>query len=177
MMKKSDILVVSLLTLLGCSLFSKPSDPVEVLPAATQEGRNTLGCLLNGKVWVPKGNHGTSNLNLSYDPTYNHGTFDLRAYRYPDASSYLQSLVLFSDSLSGTGSFSFSKGSNQAAVFVDHTTCEYVSIDADVESWGDLMITRFDLSKGIISGTFELTLTRNGCDTVRMTQGRFDMKI
>jgi len=162
---------------MGCSLFSKSDDPVEQLPPITKEGKNTFGCLVNGRVWVPKGNHGIPNLDLLYDPEYNHGTFDLRTYRYPDQSDHLQYIILFSDSLSGTGSYSLSKGTNQVPIFSDNTTCEYVGGDADVDYWGELVITRFDLGVGIVSGTFELTLVKSDCDTIRMVNGRFDTRI
>lgn len=37
-------------------------------------------------------------------------------------------------------------------------------------------ITKFDTQNRIIAGTFEYTLYKPGCDTVRITQGRFDVK-
>jgi len=39
------------------------------LPPATQTGANTLGCLVNGKVFVPKGHGGTGrpNPHVQYD--------------------------------------------------------------------------------------------------------------
>ena len=36
---------------------------------------------------------------------------------------------------------------------------------------------RLDLSAGIIAGTFAFTLYKPGCDSVRVTQGRFDKKL
>lgn len=32
-----------------------PAKPEDQLPAATQTGANTFGCLLNGKPWMPSG--------------------------------------------------------------------------------------------------------------------------
>lgn len=40
-----------------------------------------------------------------------------------------------------------------------------------------MSITRFDLSMGIISGTFEFTLSKTGCETISITDGRFDAKL
>ncbi|MBC7919842.1 MAG: hypothetical protein H7Z75_02010, partial [Ferruginibacter sp.] len=45
---------------------------------------------------------------------------------------------------------------------------------------GTLTLTRFDLAKRIIAGRFESTLFRPDaptCDTVRITDGRFDMEL
>ena len=42
---------------------------------------------------------------------------------------------------------------------------------------GQLVVTRLDLRAGIISGTFAFTLSQPGCDTVKVTNGRFDKKL
>src|SRR6267154_2475104 len=107
----------------GCGVLPTPK---EVLPAATQTGANTFGCLVNGKVWLPKGNNGTSNLSLSYDPILNNGTFDLRSYRYPDNSTQVQYVILSSDSLSATGIYPV-KDIHQDVQFSDSNTCRYYS--------------------------------------------------
>ena len=46
-----------------------------------------------------------------------------------------------------------------------------------IYSTTSLIITRLDRAAGIISGTFAFTLAKPGCDTVRVTQGRFDKKL
>ena len=88
----SILLLASILQFSGCGLLPTPK---EELPPITQEGKNTFGCLVNGKVWLPKGYDGTSNLDLSNDPGFNSGTFDLRTYRYPDSNNHLQYIILF----------------------------------------------------------------------------------
>jgi len=40
-----------------------------------------------------------------------------------------------------------------------------------------LTISRLDLQAGVISGTFAFTLYKPGCDSIRVTQGRFDKKL
>ncbi len=45
----------------------KPKVDSNGLPAATQEGKNTFGFLLNGQPWPPHGFNGTANLSLYYD--------------------------------------------------------------------------------------------------------------
>lgn len=42
---------------------------------------------------------------------------------------------------------------------------------------GTLTITRLDQQAGIIAGTFSFTLAQPGCDTIKVTQGRFDKKL
>lgn len=44
-----------------------PTPPLtEELPVATQEGKNTCGFLVNGKVWLPKGRRGDGSPNLKW---------------------------------------------------------------------------------------------------------------
>jgi hypothetical protein len=162
-----------LVALLGCNVFSKSTEPVEQLPPATQEGKNTFGCLVNGVVWLPKGNNGSSKLDLSYDPNFLFGTLNLYAYRLDDKTD--QWIALFSDSLKSTGIYPFTNPSRQSGFFID-AGCEYLN-DPDVTHTGSLTITRFDLSQSIISGTFEFTVTKANCPIIEVTHGRFDMRI
>jgi len=167
-------LLLLFLSLDGCFLF--PDHPKEALPSATQTGANTFGCLVNGKVWLPKGFDGTSNLSLSYDPSFNKGTFDLRSYRYPNSSSWFQSIILASDSLLATGVYNLDE-KHQDAQFMDSNHCNYYGFDTTVHRTGAITITKFDLTKGIISGTFQFTLSKARCDSIKVTQGRFDKKL
>jgi hypothetical protein len=40
---------------------------------------------------------------------------------------------------------------------------------------GNTQIKKFDLTRRIVAGTFEAVFKTQGCDTIRITQGRFDM--
>ncbi|TAG14645.1 MAG: hypothetical protein EAZ41_00725 [Sphingobacteriia bacterium] len=57
------------------------------LPKATQEGKNTLGFLLNGQPWTPKGIRGTGNLSIDFDPNFNNGIFNIVAYDFSKPNS------------------------------------------------------------------------------------------
>ena len=48
---KNTLLLALLLLLIGCSSDSNPEDG---LPAATQTGANTFGCLIDGKLYKPR---------------------------------------------------------------------------------------------------------------------------
>jgi hypothetical protein len=174
-MKKIPPLILILL-LMKCSGCDVLPTPKEELPPITQEGKNTFGCLVNGKVWLPKGNNETSNLDLSYDPLFNKGTFDLRTYRYPDDSNWNQYFNLFSDSISSVGNYPLLKKSNQALYYSDSKGCNFSTTDKSVTWEGQLIISKFDLSRQIIAGTFEFKIYKPDCDTIKVTQGRFDLK-
>lgn len=157
----------------GCFLFPDSSTK-ETLPPATQTGANTFGCYVNGKLWLPKGYNGTSNLIMSYDPTFNGGSLNLSAYR--TESNDKQDILIGADSLSTVGIFNFnSKGSPLALYFDTKTSCSYN--DPQDYLRGTLQITRLDLNSNVVSGTFEFVVAKSSCDTIKVTQGRFDMKL
>ena len=172
--------VLLLATLLGLSQCKKKSNPTpgNQLPPTTQTGANTFGCLLNGQAWTPQGNDGFSNYSVSYDPTYHLGTLSVAAYRLSGNGANQQTIGFSSDSIRVNGVYFIKKGGrHQAGVVNRATSCQYYSQDAGVYCKGYFTITRLDLSAGIVSGTFAFTLYKPGCDTVRITQGRFDKRL
>lgn len=134
--------------------------------------------MLNGEAWTPKGFNGTPNYNVSYDPSYRNGTLNILTYRYPsEDDNDKQSMAIFSDSLTTPGIYHLTIIDHQEAVFLDRKTgCQYLQGESHYRS-GSLTITKLDLTKGIISGTFEFTLAKPGCDTIKVTNGRFDKKL
>lgn len=47
-------IIILLVSYEGCDNDPNPKTELEKLPPATQEGKNTFGCLVNGKAWVTK---------------------------------------------------------------------------------------------------------------------------
>ena len=165
--------------LLGLGQCQKKDDPnpAEQLPPATQTGANTLGCLVNGQPWTPQGNDGSSNYSIVYEQLG--GGFDLRAYRYQQKpTNNYQYLILFATRLYAPKAYSFRDSLNTEAYMSDRLTgCELSNRDKTAYRKGTLTITRLDLQAGIVAGTFDFTLAKPGCDTVRVTQGRFDYRL
>lgn len=164
------------LPLLFLFLFScKDDDAQPELPPATQTGERTFGAYVNGEVWVPKGRPSTfrSNLNIVYDPGYKGGTIDIRAYRINEDQEYIQ---IGSSGIGMEGSFKLENKDIYLLGYED-SRCDLNSSDEEVFSDGVLEITRLDMQEGIVSGTFEFTLAKEGCDTIRVTDGRFDYQL
>lgn len=167
-------LLLLCLSLLACKKdASGPKE--EQLPAATMNGANTFGAMVNGKVWLPKGRPSffQPNLDLVYDPGYNGGSFDIRAYRVEKDSNTYEHFYIYMTQLDHTGIYTLGDP-KVGTVRYESEACFYEREDK-VE--GILEITKLDLQNGIIAGKFEFTLTKPGCETIRVTEGRFDKKI
>lgn len=176
---KHFLLLVPLALLLGCKK-NEPAAarPEDQLPPATQTGANTFGCLLNGQPWTPQGYSGTSNYSVYYDPNYRKGTLNVATYKYqPGDNNSRQDMILFSDSIKAVGTYSLTIPNHQEALFYGSVgQCEFHQNGTHYRR-GTLTITRLDLQAGIIAGTFAFTLYKPGCDSVRVTNGRFDKKL
>ncbi len=51
------------------------------------------------------------------------------------------------------------------------------NLDATVIHNGRVVISMYDLQAGIVSGAFEFTLAKPGCESIFITNGRFDKKL
>ncbi|MFD2245280.1 DUF6252 family protein [Pontibacter ruber] len=166
------LLLSAILSIGSCK--KKDTTPKEVLPAATMEGKNTFGALVNGQVWVPKGRPHTfqPSYQIVYDPGYKGGSFDIRVFR-KKSSEFFEHFYIYMLNVNQTGVYTL--GDPQiGTVRYESEGCFYEREDK-VE--GYLEITKLDMQNGIIAGKFEFTLTKTDCDTIRVTEGRFDKKL
>jgi hypothetical protein len=177
-------------TLTHCSKCKENVEPS--LPPETQSGAGTFACRINGVVWQYKNPTGFLNLqertNWRYDPNEKNGTLSISGYRYDDNSNGLDQLGLRTDSLSINqvayvdtisqrlfiGYFNYQK--------LKPNECAYYYSDNSVDKSknfyrkGKLEITKLDNQGRIISGRFNCTIYQTGCDTLKITDGRFDLK-
>ncbi|MEM9981612.1 MAG: DUF6252 family protein, partial [Bacteroidota bacterium] len=186
------IYYLGLLILFGC--ISNDSDPdpnliprEETLPDATQTGRNTLGCLVDGEVWLP------ISRSLTLAPlivNYLNHSFSITARK--KVNDVNQTIVMaVEDEVNSIGTYELLDES-QYGFFTDlNNDCTYYTSSTHK---GTLEITKLDTVNHIIAGRFEFTFQESecpvdeteegcpvppeerGCPTVRVTQGRFDLK-
>jgi hypothetical protein len=179
-MKKYLIWLVLLIALVACKRDKEQPNPDPDLPPATQIGANTFGCYINGQPWTPKGNIGLgTNFYVSYDPNYLEGTLDIRVDRVIENND-VEGITIFSGKCKGVGTYYFEKESNQSLIFIQRKSnvfTTYNGKDLDTSMLGKLIITKFDLQAGIISGTFHFKLEKQGYPTIEATEGRFDKKL
>ncbi len=172
---KRYLLLALQLGLLACKKDAAPA-PAEQLPPATQTGAGTFGCLLNGQPWTPSGYDGRPNFILTYDSGYHGGALQIKCYHYTSGSTF-QSIIFGAVNIAQIGIYPFSTPDNGISYFDTSLTapCNLQSYSTPgTYRTGSLTLTRFDLKAGIVSGTFNFKLYQPGCDTIKITQGRFD---
>ncbi len=176
-------LLVLLLPLLlaGCeSWFEKKQnqpkpEPEPQFPPETQEGKHTLGCLVNGQIWIPGGSPRPS-LVGGISAEYDGGYFRVSAAQVNEQTD--QSFAIYVKAgVDKAGIYSLSNAPEVSIKFSDsNTKCLYGWDSIPQPHTGELEIIKIDTKKYFVSGRFWFTLVQPGCDTIRVTDGRFDVK-
>ena len=185
---KNAILWAALLALTATAC--KKDDPESALPAATQDGRNTGGCLINGKAFVAKTYGGT--LVSSPIPAIEYGfAFDSLYYLILNGQFQGQgtSVTLFLRRPK-PGMFLL----NQNTQYVPQTTTRYALNHAtysvrdnsnevyvtNAQHTGEVVLTKANDNPSVLlsAGTFSFTAVSNQdpTKTITITNGRFDRK-
>jgi hypothetical protein len=169
-------LLLLLISLSCLSLHCKKEekDYYSILPPATQSGKETAGCLVNGQVWT----YSSSVSGLDWLPD---GRFLLQLQkRVPFAPTSKITISLY-DTVKTPGVYEISANTtyNSLAFFYWGAGASGgggVFYDTDNTHKGYLIITRLDEQQRIISGLFyfDAIETTTG-DVVHVTDGRFDM--
>ncbi|MBY0478799.1 MAG: hypothetical protein K2Q24_14215 [Chitinophagaceae bacterium] len=176
--------IIAITTTSGSGCKKNKLSELEKLPPATQTGAKTFGCLVNGKAWIPAKEDwfSTSALRFYYY-TDNGGQFAINAEYQNSPQNRNEAVVMGCDSILSKNIYVLKNNStNIARVLFRNTknfsTCRSVSsMDNDAETTGIIKITKLDLINGIVSGTFEFTIKKPGCETITITHGRFDAKL
>ena len=153
---------------------SPPLTELQKLPAITQAGRNTFGCLINGKAFKPGGGGILTNvLSARYDPTQG-GLFSINA-KYYFADNSRQFINLGTIGVNAPGTYILQLHSPYVISYAHSTSyCDFNTWN-DTPISGTLIITRFDTNPGIISGTFSFKAATAACGTIEGADGRFDV--
>jgi len=172
---------------------SKTTVDPNTLPPETQTGAGTFACKINGVVWKyknPDPQWLSSNpvTRWSFDPNRLSGFLEIYGWRYLDGKNSDDYLVLAADSLllfkeKNTKQFFANYGVSFTNFLTKKGDCENFNSSGvndttkNFNSSGKLLITHIDQNAKIISGSFYCTIYQTACgDTLRITDGRFDLK-
>jgi hypothetical protein len=165
------LLVAALLTSCeetGCESNPRPKTELEKLPPITQTGENTFGCLVNGKAWVPES-------STDARAAYQNGFLQLSA-NFLD-TEIDSSISLTTNAILVNVIYNLTDLQNSSAEFntdAANGICFYLPENTIN---GTLILNKFDLTSSIVAGTFTFTSSTSTCDTVKITDGRFDLSL
>ncbi|RTQ50656.1 hypothetical protein EJV47_08460 [Hymenobacter gummosus] len=157
-----------------CKDDPQPKTEEEKLPPATQEGKNTFGCLLNGQVWTASPPAFSPTLTAQYYGAFGREELTIRASNYRPA--FDQTVYFRLRGIGSTGRYPILGGQpryvewrsrDMQCAFYDTLTSTQVGV---------VDITRLDRVQRVVSGRFAFTLRRAGCPDVQATDGRFDLR-
>lgn len=154
-------------------------DPEPMLPPITLEGKNTLGFLLNGQVWLPEVPFPdlSGSIRLACGISLNTKDLVVHTTRFND--SMKQTLIFGIDSISSIGDYKFNSWKN---IFIDQkgqciTQGKDFSYDIDTLKPNKFIVNFIDYNQQIISGSFIIYLTNFDCiDSLEISEGRYDLK-
>jgi len=161
-----------LLLISACSLLLIVSCQKEKLPKLTEEGKNTFGCKVNGKNWVPHGVGGFGGTDpVAGGFIRNVNTINIIAY------NGRESIEFYLENVFSLGEYPLSD-SNYALYYIrgSNTSIPDISYITDSQHTGKVNIVNYDTTNKIVSGTFEFIGVNKEGKTVRISDGRFDIK-
>jgi hypothetical protein len=189
------ILVLSFLT--ACSNNNDANDSQDSLPSITQIGANTAGCIINGKILIPKngnqaiggppiyGMNVNAGINFS-EPIIGDDYWQLEIANKKDPNS--AGIVLWiKDMQQGIGNYPVNQSNGE--LYIDGPNNNQIIAGIEENGvqktyWssnnsGTITITRFDYLNGIRSGIFNVTLYNkdNPTEIIQVTDGRFDINV
>ncbi len=154
---------------------------LEKLPPATQTGAYTFGCLVNGKAWVA----GTDckylcdpkiKVKIYYDFG---GTINITAIQQR-ADNIDERIIISFDSADYKLIHNYSGPLHTTYSFRDYINRDcrniYSADQTTTFANGQVNITRYDPVLRIIAGSFYFKLKENQCDTLKISDGRFDIQ-
>ncbi|CAL2076405.1 conserved exported protein of unknown function [Tenacibaculum sp. 190524A02b] len=167
----------------NCSKEEDPVAPLQQLPPMTQVGANTVGCLVNGEVFLPhqKNPTGVSSTICFYQFVNNKWNFSLgfsndkqtklRAVNIATKNHVLEQGKTY-ELISGNGNSLFGNYTiyNGGISNID----KYVTNGNSIK--GELTIKYLNKQKNIISGTFWFNAVNTNDEKIEIRDGRFDMQ-
>lgn len=179
-MKQILLLSLGLLLLSAGCKKNRNKNPVDELPPATQNGANTFGCLIDGKVFKPKGNpFGGPVIKAQYQFVNGRQGFGISGSRSDGNESKVIGIIGDSIRIS-VDSFEITNldhGKFRGGYsYMNLTMASPVQYETNEINRGQLKITKFDTINQIVSGTFWFDAIDSATGKiVQIREGRFDL--
>lgn len=146
------------------------SDNAYGLPNATQTGANIFACRVNGVNWISDNGILVMGGGISNDT--------LSATGSNGGVNYFERLVIqvLGGAVQGS-QYQITPTSSNKLYLSTNRTCQGIgSVTIYYAVEGIIVITKIDRTNKIISGTFNCKIPIPNCDTLNITDGRFDIR-
>ncbi|WP_299551899.1 hypothetical protein [Seonamhaeicola sp.] len=172
-MKKTMHLLVILLVLSCCNKKDDdtPVNPIDQLPPATQTGENTFGCLLDGEAFLP--GPGPLTLDCVYQFVSGDYYFALKADK--EINLNLVGVGLGTQKLQIEEGKTYELEELHDGNAVGRYAFEIFTNYTSTSHSGEMSITKLDMEKNIVSGTFWYDIEDQDGNVHQIREGRFDM--
>ncbi len=174
-MKRLLLVLVTTFVLSCCDKDGQIFASKDKLPPETQTGANTVGCLVNGKVFLPHQAGIDSPVNCYYQFVNGYYYFTIAFSDYRKQS--IESVNVFTSKtvLTIGQIYSLNQGYNpNKGGGAEYYTDLNNKFSTNLINVGEVKITRIDVSKSIVSGTFWFDATNSKGEKVEIREGRFD---
>ncbi|CAN1546141.1 hypothetical protein MCETHM1_01964 [Flavobacteriaceae bacterium] len=174
-MKKLFFLLTAITLLTSCDKDGQIFASKDQLPPETQTGANTVGCLVNGKVFLPHQEGIDSPVNCFYQFVKGEYYFTMAFADYRGASIESVNIYTAKTVLTVGQTYSLNQGYGpDTGGGVEYYTDLNNKFSTNLINVGELKITRIDVSKSIVSGTFWFDAINSKGEKVEIREGRFD---
>ena len=138
----------------------------DTLPAETQIGAQTIGCMIDNKVWIPKSNNLTPARHLSF----------LNQQLYISANKANEYIHIDVINIVAEGKYNLSTANTNTEYIISNADYKIIPTTYKCIS-GSLEVTKIDRTKSFISGRFSFVAEeQNTKKIVNITDGRFDLE-
>jgi hypothetical protein len=172
-MKTKHNITLAICLFLFWACRSQPEIPEPTLPQHTREGKSTLGCYVNGEMFIADDVNLGMGLGSSTSATiYSDSVLLISCKDLDFSKSTIElSLILHDDNKDYPLVYN---PNYPATMFTDFSDFGGVTYRVNPRQNGLLTITR--ITDEFVSGTFQFTGISQEGDTVRISDGRFDVR-
>ncbi len=144
------------------------------LPPITSEGKNTVGCKIDGKIWIPYSKNQFPKIMASIDRSAN-WRFGFWGYQIDNPTNQKGTIGFYLNYINTDTIFILSNNKYNNIAYYYPTDSTLLTTDNNLQNY--VQIISFDSINQIISGTFSFTTL----DTItnekhEITDGRFDLR-
>ncbi len=168
------LVLIAITIISACSNDDDNNNPIDQLPPATQSGKQTFACLINGEAFIPS-QFGQGRPRATYFFKDNAYTLGLSGATGGGTESQL--IVVQGLDVEALEEKQYQLVSEDfkvySGLYVRDSSKPLLSTSK--ENPGKLTITKFDQENGIVAGTFEFTVLDNDGKEIKITAGRFDL--